>query len=411
MALMNVATYGYTMIAARLLGPATYGGFAAMMNLLLVVSVVSLGLQATAARRISADPAHVHHIEDEIMRVTRRAAVAIGVVLVLAAPLIDRLLRLDDLPAAALVGLSAIPLTMMGGQAGILQGERRWQPLAAVYLASGLPRVIVGTGLILLRPTEFVAILGVGIGMVAPVIVGWFALRHREDSTLRSQAHEGRAILRESIHNTQALFAFFALSNADIIVARNVLGDHDAGLYAGGIILTKAVLFLPQFVVVVAFPSMSTLSERRRALTRSLALVAVLGAVGTAAAYLLSPLAMVFVGGQEYAEVESRLWLFAVLGTALSMLQLLVYSVLARQGIRTIWFVWLGLVALVGAGLVTETLEGLLTVVVGVDLVLLAVLLAISFRLLGRPDGARVDVAPSAAPAAGDSLGPAEPTA
>ena len=65
-------------------------------------------------------------------------------------------------------------------------------------------------------------------------------------------------ILRETFHNSQVLLAFFALSNADIVIARNVLDEHDAGLYAGGLILTKAMLFLPQFVVVVAFPSMST---------------------------------------------------------------------------------------------------------------------------------------------------------
>ena len=63
------------------------------------------------------------------------------------------------------------------------------------------------------------------------------------------------------------LLAFFALSNVDIVIARNVLDEHDAGLYAGGLILTKAVLFLPQFVVVIAFPSMATQAERRRALT------------------------------------------------------------------------------------------------------------------------------------------------
>lgn len=385
MMVMNVATYGYTMVAARLLGPQTYGGFAAMMNVLLVVSVVSLGLQATAARRISADPEHVHHIESEIVRVTIRAALAMGAVLLLCTPLIDYLLRLDDLPTAALVGLSAVPLTLMGGQAGILQGERRWQPLAAVYLASGLPRIVVGTALIAWRPTEFMAILGVTIGMFVPVVVGWFALRHREASDKRSAAHEGGAIMREALHNTQALFAFFALSNADIIVARNVLNSHDAGLYASGIILTKAMLFLPQFVVVVAFPSMSTAGERRRALTRSLGLVAVLGCVGTAAAYVLSSVAMVFVGGSEYAEIESRLWLFAVLGTALAMLQLLVYSVLARQGAHSIWFVWVALVAVAVGGMLTEGLDGLLAVVIGADVVLLAILLAISFRLLRKP--------------------------
>ena len=49
---------------------------------------------------------------------------------------------------------------------------------------------------------------------------------------------------------------------------------------------------------------------------------------------------MVFVGGDEYAEIESQLWLFAVLGTVLAMLQLLVYSVLARQGQRSVYLVW-----------------------------------------------------------------------
>ncbi len=93
-------------------------------------------------------------------------------------------------------------------------------------------------------------------------------------TTARAERDSLRNTLRESTRNTLALLAFFALSNADIVVARNVLDSHDAGLYAGGLILTKAVLFLPQFVVVVAFPAMSTPSERRRALIGSLGLVA-----------------------------------------------------------------------------------------------------------------------------------------
>ncbi len=44
---------------------------------------------------------------------------------------------------------------------------------------------------------------------------------------------------------------------------------------------------------------------------------------------------MIFIGGDEYAEVEDELWLFAILGTLLAMLQLLVYAVLARQGGRS----------------------------------------------------------------------------
>ena len=121
------------------------------------------------------------------------------------------------------------------------------------------------------------------------------------------------------------------------------------------------MLFLPQFVVVVAFPSMSTAHERRRALTRGLALIAGLGRRGARLARLLPGLALVFVGGAEYAEIADQLWLFAVLGTVLSMLQLLVYAVLARQGTRSVCLVWVALVLLVLRRLPATTVTGLLT--------------------------------------------------
>ncbi|WP_246051091.1 lipopolysaccharide biosynthesis protein [Nocardioides guangzhouensis] len=380
--LMNVATYAYTMVAARLLGPKQYGAFAGLMATLLVISVLQLGLQATAARRISAEPGHVGQIEQTIMAVTYRAALAVGALLLVLTPLVNLVLRLDSYAAAALVAVAAVPMTVMGGQAGILQGERRWEALSLVYVANGLPRLLVGTALIVLEPSELTAMLGVVIGQFAPIVVGWYALRNERAPGDVGEHHSLRPVIRETVHNSQALFAFFALSNADVIVARNVLSDHDAGLYAGGLILTKAVLFLPQFVVVLAFPAMSSASERRRALTRSLALVGVLGVVATAGAWLLSGLALVFVGGQEYAEIQSRLWLFAVLGTVLAMLQLLVYSVLARQGQRSVYLVWGGLVALVGLGLTVSTLDALIAVVLSVDITLLVLLTLVSLYLV-----------------------------
>jgi O-antigen/teichoic acid export membrane protein len=208
-----------------------------------------------------------------------------------------------------------------------------------------------------------------------------------------SERHGFRLVLRETVHNGQALFAFFALSNADVIVARNVLPEHDAGLYAGGLILTKAVLFLPQFVIIVAFPSMSTVAERGRALTRSLMLVGVLGLGATIGALALKDVALVFVGGSEYGEIANTLWVFAILGTALSMLQLLVYSVLARQGKRPVYLVWAAFFTVVCVGYFLTSLHALITLVVVTDLVLFALLLALSIRSLRR----------DAEPAAGDT--------
>ena len=295
------------------------------------------------------------------------------------------MLRLESLPTAMLVGVTALPLTVMGGQAGILQGERRWGPLSAVYLASGLGRLVMGGVLIAVRPTEFAAMLGVAAGAYVPVVIGWWALRRRHHPRHPQTTPTAGGMINEAVHNSHALLAFFALSNADVVMARAVLDGHQAGLYAAGLIMTKAVLFLPQFVVVIAFPSMSTMTERRRALTGSLGVVAVLGAVTTAGALLLPQLALVFVGGDRYQEIADHLWIYAILGTVLSMLQLLVYSVLARQGQRSVYLVWAAFVAMVGLGLATDTLRGLLTVVIAVDAVLLAALLAVSLHVTKDP--------------------------
>lgn len=385
MGIMNVASYGFTILAAPRLGTSNYGALIAVLNVLMVVSVGSLGLQATAARRISTSPEHTAQIERAILGVTYRAALALGLVLLLCVPLINTVLRLDSLATALIVPLAAIPLTVMGGQAGILQGERRWAALGLVYVAAGVPRLLLGTAFIMWRPTALSALVGVALGMCVPVAVGWWALRHKRPAGRTSAEHRASAILKESIHNGQALLAFFALTNVDIILARNVLSDHDAGLYAAGLILTKAMLFLPQFVVVVAFPSMSTGRERRRALVLSLGLVMTLGTIGTLAAWLLSGLAMRFTGGEAFAEVEPLLWMFAVLGTLLSLIQLLVYSVLARQGRRSVYVVWVALALVVGLGLMTASLVSLVTVVVLVDLALFLVLLTVSAFFLREP--------------------------
>ena len=390
MGVMNVAAYGFTIIAARLLGPGDFGAFAALMGVLIVIMVGSLALQATAARRIAATPEKVEQIESVILRVGMQASIGMGALCLVLAPLIDRVVRLDSLATAALVAFAAAPLTMMGAQAGILQGERRWRPLAGVYLAAGVPRLVIGTAFIVIRPTEFAALLGVAVAAYAPVLVGWLALRHPRQPGERSTEHNTRAVWNETFHNSNALLAFFALSNVDILVARNVLDEHQAGLYAGGLILVKAVLFLPQFVVVLAFPSMSNDSAARATLFLALAVIVLLGLLTSAGVWLLSALAVVFVGGSQYAELQGDLWLFAVLGTVLAVLQLLIYSVLARQSRRAVILVWAALAGVVLAGRLADSVEGLLVVVLSIDFTLLVALLAVSLL--------RMRTAASAAP-------------
>lgn len=376
MAVMNLTTYGFTIIAARVLGPVEYGALAAVMGLLLVLNVLSLGLQATGARRVAASPADRAALQVAVMRTTYRCAAGLGLLALLAAPLVSAVLNLDSWTVAALVAVTVVPLTVMGGQAGVLQGERRWGPLAVIYLAVGVGRIAFGAVALVVEPDTLGAMLGVTAGAFAPAAIGWWALRRTPGvATSEVRPEAPRALLAETVRNSHALLAFFALSNVDVVVARSVLDEHEAGLYAGGLILTKAVLFLPQFVVVIVFPAMSSATSARRINLLALGLVLAIGSATVVGTAVLSGLAVVFVGGPAYDAIQGSLWLFAALGTLLAMLQLMVYNVVARQRQRAVLVLWVGLAAVLAGGTVAGGVDALVLTVLAVDALVFGVLL------------------------------------
>ncbi len=100
MAVMNVATYVFTVLAARLLGPQAYGAFASLLAVLLVI----IGHPARHPDHGGAAdlrrPGHVAQIEREILGLTYRAAAVVGLVLLVLTPMINQLLKLESLGTA-----------------------------------------------------------------------------------------------------------------------------------------------------------------------------------------------------------------------------------------------------------------------------------------------------------------------
>jgi len=379
---MNVATYAFQILAAHLLGPRDYGAVASLMGLLLVVNVLALGLQATGARQVAAHPERRDEIEQSVMAATYRCAFGLGLLCLALTPLIQGGLSLDSWAATAMIGLSSIPLTVMGGQAGILQGEERWVPLAAIFIGMGAGRIVFGAILMPLMPNEFGAMLAVTLGAAVPAAIGVLALG-QSGAPFRGGAigRGANRILREVVGNSNALLAFFALCNLDVIIARIRFDEHEAGLYAGGLILAKAVLFLPQFVVVIAFPAMASSSAAHRMYLRGLAAVGSIGLMATVGAAVLKDLAVTFVGGDAYRAVEPNIWVFATVGTLLALVQLMVYEVVARQHRASVLIIWLGLAAVACAAPFVDTGAQLVRTVAVIDLgVLLTLVLTATFH-------------------------------
>ncbi len=374
---MNVAIYVFNIIAARRLQTEDFGALTAMFSVVLVGNVAALGLQAAIARRIAVEPDHRSELVDAAIHVATMVSITVGSFVALTSIVLTPALKLDSVWPIILCGATLAPLTIMGAQSGVAQGTQQWKVLTAIYAGNGIGRMIGGTGALLIDPSVTSAMIGIAAGAWVPVLVGWRMLDRSPGVDSRSRR---RPLLREALLSTHALLAYFVLSNMDALIARNSFDEHDSGLYASGLILAKAALFFPQFVSVVLFPDLARATTAAAKL-RAVALVGGFGVLAVGATALLSPLALIVVGGDRYGEIEGRLWLFALAGSTLAIVHLLVFDALARHAHGVTPLLWTGVIVVIVIAYGTDVhITGLALTVAGVASALALVLLAMPSR-------------------------------
>lgn len=354
MMVMNVLVYGFTLLSTRLLSPGEYGGLGALLGLMITAGVAALALQATAARHLAnaSGDERSARARAEIRTGTRLAA-AVMVTLLAAAPVITHVLHVTW-AAALFVAIAMAPLTLLGTFTGILQGLASWRWLAGVFLAFGLGRLVLGGSVLFAGRSVTAATAGLALAACLPALVGWWGTR--QALGWLSGAHAADPSWAELWRNAHLLLGFFALTNLDVLIARARFDDHVSGLYAAGAILAKACLFLPQFVIIVAFPQMARDASREdsgRVWLQPLGLVAAIGGAVVVGTFLLRDLAVAFVGGAGYQGLAAFVWWFALEGTLFALLQMAVYHQIAQQATRAVWWLWAAVVVVLGAALIS----------------------------------------------------------
>lgn len=376
MTVMNASAYLFAVLAARVLGPEGYSAVAALMGVVLVANVVAMGVQATTARHVASggDAADTA----ALLATGRRAGLALALAALALSPVLARVFHLDSWMTAATIAVTSGALAVAGSQLGLLQGAQRWRDFALLSVAFGVGRLLGGGVALWVSATPLAAMTGVAVGALVPVGVARLLLR----TEALPGAHESvslSALTTEVLHDTHILLAFFLLSQADVFIARATMPPAESGQYAAGLILAKAVLFLPTFVAVVAYPVLARRGGRRHIHHLGLLLVLAIGLLTVVGVLAFPRLALAFVGGPVYAPVQQDLWVFALLGTVAAMVQLLVQTALARRHRRAVWWVWAALATLaVGVSFVVDG-HDLVVLVLAIDTALLAVLVAVTW--------------------------------
>lgn len=343
----QVATWALMLVATRALGPVEYGLFGSLTALLVVGTTVPNAVQVVVARHVASGGSEAH--------VGGRSILFVGVVgsmLLFAAILaMAPWLRLDPIAQGLPLSLMLIPLTVSGWQLGMLQGREQHVRLGALYFVAGATRSGAGAVAALVSGTTSAVIVAMTVGATLAMILGHLMVPEavEDDGSGTGPDETGTHVLREVFHALHALLALFAVTNLDILIARAVLPEFDAGLYAAGALVARAVFFAPYAILIAAFPRMvsgSTATARRQ----SILAVGGLGLGAAAVTYLLPNLALTFVAGVKYQAVAQSLWIFALAGAGFGLLQVVLYTRLADSDRRAAMGLWVLGAALLALG-------------------------------------------------------------
>lgn len=372
----NGAAFLLTMVAARILTPDEFGALGALLGMLVIISTISIATQALTARRVAVTSgAERRQVEGEAMRLSGMVGVAIVVAGGLLAWPLGTLFTIPVLAVAA--GIASLGFVVVGSAAmGIAQGREEHKLLSYAFLANQLGRAAGGiTGVLILR-----SVTGVGVGVLVGCAVGAF-IAYRLVCPGAWSSSVSRGVAAEFGHVVHALFVLFTLTNVDVLLARLFLDGDQSGEYSVGVQLAKIAFFLPGAIVIVLFPKMTS-GNNRKAVYVATGLTALVGLGITVFSLLFGGLVVRILGGVQYTDLASEMWLFALEGSAFALVQVLLYARLATQDRTAVIAVWAALVVLVVTvvGWRHDSLVEIVTTVVAVSLVLTAVGLVMERR-------------------------------
>jgi O-antigen/teichoic acid export membrane protein len=347
----NASSYVFTVVAARLLVPASFGELSALMAVLVVGIVPAMSVQTGVALYVATGRREV------------RAAVglglwlgaAVGALALAGAPVLVALLHLSGAGPALVLPVALTAFPVLGALSGVLQGRQRFGRLAVVMGLDTVLRIggaIVG---LLVGRSPTAALVGLATGILLATAAA-FVLCGRP-----RPARPPRALVRGVAHAGYATVGLVVLLNLDVILARNVLPAHGSGVYAVGLVLTKAAYWLPQAVAVVVLPRLADRANRRSVLRAGVLAVVAIDAPVVLLAVLFGPDLLPVIGGAGYRGEPVVLWLFALTGSLLAVAQLLLFSRIASGDVRSVLAVWLAIALEIG--LVAWRFDGSVTAV------------------------------------------------
>jgi O-antigen/teichoic acid export membrane protein len=273
--------------------------------------------------------------------------------------------------------MTAFPAIVSPVTWGLAQGLQRFTLVAVIY-ASG-PVVRIG-----LMVIAFAIGLHVGGAMLATfgsmmvalalplyVLRRWFT-----PPPARGRRIDRKRAARSLLPVLLGLLAIASLTSLDVVVAKVVLTEHEAGIYGSASLIGRVILYLPAAIITVLLPRVAARTAKNEdsldLLARSVAATWAFCVLGVLVFAIAGSTITRVAFGSSYSEAAPLLWRFGLAMAGYAVLNVLLIYHLGRAESRMTWLLAGGAVAQAVAFLL---FHGSARELIAVDIVFAAVLL------------------------------------
>ena len=355
---VNAGNYLFHLLSARELGPASYSDVVSLLALAGLIGLPLGGVQVVVARTVArlaaaGDTPGLRAFFRLGLVATGIVSVAVGLTVVVFSPLIQDWLGIGSLGAIVVTGALTVPALLTPIALGVAQGLQRFTLLSLSLAASTAVRL-----------ATLVFVLGLGLGVTAVLaasLVGSLVALAlpivRLEGNLRGPRAARPALSRHALATSLlpvviGLLAITALTTADVIVAKAVFDDHEAGIYGSASLVGRMILYLPAAIVTVLLPKVSARATRGEAsgdiLAASVGVTLAASALLTVAYAVLPGTVIRLAFGSAFDDASGLLYLFGIAMSGYALLNVLLIYHLARNATAMSWLLLAGAVLQLG---------------------------------------------------------------
>ena len=322
----NLVQVVFTVIFTRILGADGYGSLAALLNVTVILFVPGAALQVAAAREATLGRlGRGGELAGTLARWSRHILVVLATIAVVSViarePLAD-VINIDQEWAAAAVPITGALWLLLCLQRGLLQSARAYREVGLSVLFEALGRLVLAIGLVAMGLDVTGAYLGTLTSIaVTAAALAWLLRRRLGPPDRTSRPHPLLELARDAALPIAALTLVAALQNVDVIMAKHVLDNAVAGVYAASTVAAKAVVWIAVGLGFWVLPEATRRAaagrDPREVLLKALGLIAVLSACALAIFAAVPELLLRTAFGPDYESGSSVLF---QLGAAYSLL-------------------------------------------------------------------------------------------